>query len=166
VLPPVDVDDPSLFSAMAQRCDTDWRTGTPAGRRRAHLLLAQMLLHLEASLPPPCHTASSDHAMAMLARQVRENPSQRRSVQELAEEAGLSRSQLTRRFTRATGLSPEAFFIQARIDRGRHLLAETQLSLSAIAQSLGYCDTYYFCRQFKSITKQTPGQYRTGRTMR
>ena len=98
----------------------------------------------------------------MLARQVRENPGHRRSVQDLAEEAGLCRSQLTRRFIRAMGMSPEAFLIQARIDRARHLLSETQLSISAIADSLGYCDTYYFCRQFKLVTRRTPGQYRAG----
>jgi AraC-like DNA-binding protein len=159
---PVDVADPGFFNAIARRCDTDWREGTPAGQRRAQMLLGQMLLHLDAAPVPRGRTPASDPLVEMLGRRVRENPGQRRSVQELAEEAGLCRSQLTRRFIRATGLSPEAFLIQMRIDRARHLLTETQLPIAAVAQSLGYCDMYYFCRQFKAVTKRTPGRYRLG----
>jgi AraC-like DNA-binding protein len=163
-MPPVDVSDPGFFDALARRCDMDWREGNEDGERRAKLSLAQMLLHLAA---PPAPTrgrsVASDEAVAMLVRRVREDPGQRRSVQEMADEAGISRSQLARRFIRATGLSPEAFLIQARVERARHLLSETQLPLAAIAQSLGYCDAYYFCRQFKSVTGQTPGRYRDAR---
>jgi transcriptional regulator GlxA family with amidase domain len=122
-----------------------------------------MLLHLGADSGRPGSLDISDPLIAKLTREVRETPGQRRSVQELAEQAGLSRSQLTRRFTRATGLSPEAFLIHARIDRSRYLLRETPMPVAAIAQSLGYCDTFYFCRQFKAITHQTPSRFRAGR---
>jgi hypothetical protein len=45
---------------MARRCDTNWREGSQAGRRRAQMLLAQMLLHLGASPAPQGRTATSD----------------------------------------------------------------------------------------------------------
>lgn len=54
--------------------------------------------------------------------------------------------------------------IRARIERARHLMRESPLSLKQIAATLGYTDVYFFHRQFKAVTGLTPGQWRRRET--
>jgi AraC family transcriptional regulator, arabinose operon regulatory protein len=163
-VPPIDVQDAGYFHSLVRRCEIDWRHGNETGKQCAQNLVRQMLLHLQATLESNDGDSDSDQRVAKVIQQVRQNSGFRRSVQQLADDANLSRSQLTRRFIRAVRMSPEAFLIQARVDRARFLLGETRMSMESVAESLGYCDMYYFYRQFKSVTGQTPGQFRGAAT--
>lgn len=78
----------------------------------------------------------------------------------LAREVGLSLSVLRRHFKRATGLSLHAYALQCRVSRAREMLAETQLPVKVIAETLGYGDEYFFSRQFRQLTGVPPVKYR------
>ncbi|HCD33774.1 MAG TPA: hypothetical protein DER01_15290 [Phycisphaerales bacterium] len=58
------------------------------------------------------------------------------------------------------GISPQRHLMESRIHRARHLLIETDWSITRIAQVMGYNDVYFFSRQFKQITGQTPSSVR------
>ncbi len=47
-----------------------------------------------------------------------------------------------------------------RIERARRLLLESDRSLAGIAEELGYCDQYFFNRQFKRVTGISPARFR------
>ena len=56
----------------------------------------------------------------------------------------------------------EKYYIFQRIERVKELLSYGELTLSQIANVLGYSSTAYLSSQFKSITGITPSQFRTG----
>ena len=145
------VRDAVFFSALARRCAASYRQGTAVAHRQSAALVAQMLLHLWAEAEQLV-TSVMDSRISAAVELIREEPGRRCTVAEMAQKAGLSRSQFTRQFTTATGLSPERFFIQARIERATQLLHETSMTISQIADALGYRDVFYFSRQFRQIT--------------
>lgn len=78
-------------------------------------------------------------------------------------------STLERRFIRLLGHTPHEEIIQVKLQRVMELLAETNLSLAAIAARTGFKYPEYLCTVFKKKTGLTPGQYRlqvTGRRIR
>ena len=151
---PVDgirVRDAVFFSALVRRCVASYQLGTTVSRQQSSALVAQLLLHLCAEAEQPI-TAVMDSRISAAVEFIREEPGHRCTVVEMAQKVGLSRSQFTRQFTVATGLSPERFLIQARIERATQLLCETSMTISQIADALGYRDVFYFSRQFRQIT--------------
>jgi AraC family transcriptional regulator, arabinose operon regulatory protein len=163
VVPPgrwCDVRDQVLLSALARRCDTGYRRGDPLGERQSRLCLEQILCLLwEDSIHPA--PGPVDVALDEITQAIRQDPSRRWSVAELADRAALSRAQFTRRFTGHTGLSPVRYLIQARIERARQLLAETNMSVTTVAMTLGYTDIAYFSRQYKRHTGHPPRHTRS-----
>jgi AraC-like DNA-binding protein len=78
----------------------------------------------------------------------------------LASGLGMSVTTLRRRFRRAAGLPPHAYLLERRAAAARHLLAETDLPIKAVAERLGYHDVFFFTRQFRRQTGFSPGLYR------
>jgi len=80
----------------------------------------------------------------------------------LAELAGLCRisvRQLTRGFRTSRGTSLGDHMARVRLERAQQLLA-TDLSIKAIALTLGFSSPSAFCYAFRRDTGETPGQYR------
>lgn len=82
------------------------------------------------------------------------------NITDLAEELGVSSRSLNRRFKNATGLSPSLYLQQQRLNTARELLRTSNLSISEVANAVGYSDSDYFCRRFRDAMKQTPSAYR------
>ena len=82
------------------------------------------------------------------------------SVKDLAKRASYSPAHFSSLFKKVTGQTVEAVIVQARIDKARQLLRRSNLSIGQVAEAAGYRDVYFFSRQFKLKTGQTPTQYR------
>ena len=82
------------------------------------------------------------------------------SLGRLAGEAHLSKYHFARVFQEATGLSPWAYVLEARIRRAKALLEEEDLPLSQVALEAGFCDQSHLTKAFKKAEGTTPGQYR------
>ncbi|MBB6430139.1 helix-turn-helix domain-containing protein [Algisphaera agarilytica] len=91
---------------------------------------------------------------------IHEKPGHQLTVADLAEDAGYSPDHFSRIFRSLTGRSPQAAMIHARLDRARHLLRSTPMSISQIAEALEYSDAFFFSRQFKKFVGESPTQYR------
>jgi AraC-like DNA-binding protein len=83
-------------------------------------------------------------------------------VARIAADAGMPVSTFRRRFAAATGCSPQAFALAARLERARQLLADTDADIAAIAARLGYRDVFFFSRQFRQAIGMPPATYRRG----
>jgi len=153
------VRDAVFFTALARRCELSYWLGGDMARRQSAALIAQMLLHLCAEAEQPA-SAVMDLRISAAVELIQEEPGRRWPVAELARRVGLSRSQFTRRFAHDTGLAPERFLIQARIQRATRLLHETDMSIGQIADALGYCDVFHFSRQYRQLTGQTASAQR------
>lgn len=82
-------------------------------------------------------------------------------VDQLASEAGLSRSSLFSKFKALTGVTPNEFIRNQRLKRAAILLREQpELPIVEIAERLGFGSSVYFCRIFKSHYGVSPTRYR------
>ena len=77
----------------------------------------------------------------------------------MAEFFGYSEKYLIRLFKRNTGQSPLQYLITKKIQRAQEMLANSDMTVKAIAATLHY-DYYYFLRLFRKKTGMTPNQFR------
>lgn len=68
---------------------------------------------------------------------------------------------LSNLFSEVEGTTIEKYFISQRIEKVKELLVYDELSLSEIANQLGYSSTAYLSSQFKKITGLTPTFYKS-----
>lgn len=64
-------------------------------------------------------------------------------------------------FKKHTGVSPNAYLIDLRIQNACRLLKDTSESVADIAAKVGYADPYYFSRIFSKKTGVSPLKFRT-----
>ncbi len=82
------------------------------------------------------------------------------SVEDIASAASVSRTTLFRIFRSELNTTPVDYLISFRLMQAKRLLLETDLSVSAIARSVGYEDSLYFSRAFVKNTGISPTDYR------
>ncbi len=78
----------------------------------------------------------------------------------LSRVAGMSRSSLHRQFKLQAGMTVTDYVSQLRIGNACALLINTDKPVALIADDVGYQNLANFNRQFKSLKKQTPRQFR------
>lgn len=106
-------------------------------------------------------SGSRPPAFAVAAREIlRETVGSPPAIADLAEDVGVHPSHLTRTFRRHFGRTPGEYARHLRFQRAARLLAGTDRSLAAIAQSAGYADQSHFTRDFRRRTGSTPGAHR------
>lgn len=81
-------------------------------------------------------------------------------IEDLAAQAGLSRTTLTRRFTDLVGEAPMTYLTHWRMTLAARLLHETDLGLAAVARRVGYASPFAFSHAFKREFGVAPGRYR------
>lgn len=69
-------------------------------------------------------------------------------------------STFRRRFTAATGMSPQAWTLHARMARAREMLLADHRPVAEIAGELGYDDPAFFGRQFRRHAGRPPAAWR------
>jgi len=99
--------------------------------------------------------------VASIALQMQENPKEITSVSGIALKAGYSTDHFTRTFKKIMGCSPQQFLVNARITKAKSMLLDSGLTIKEIADQLGYCNAYFFSRQFKTMTDHTPSEFRS-----
>ena len=82
------------------------------------------------------------------------------TLDELAQQAGLSRTALAERFRDAMGDTPLNHLRVLRMQRATRLLAETDHKLEAVAAEVGYQDAFSFSKVFKRTVGMSPKAFR------
>ena len=78
----------------------------------------------------------------------------------LAELAGLSQSHYCRAFKASTGVAPYQWQLQARVERAKDLLLNTNDCLEDVAEATGFADAVHFGRTFRKMIGVTPAAWR------
>ena len=81
------------------------------------------------------------------------------SVEQLAADAGLSRSQLHRRMKELTGITPSDFIRNLRLEQAARLLRERKANISQVAYTLGFNTPGNFSKAFKQHFGMSPTEY-------
>lgn len=82
------------------------------------------------------------------------------SIDMIADFVSLSRSTIQHEYKKAFGTSVSRDVIAARVNRAKHYLFSTTLTVGSIAELCGYNSTSFFIRQFKSVVGKSPTEYR------
>lgn len=88
---------------------------------------------------------------------------ERVDLETLAALAGLSQSHYSRAFKASTGVAPYQWQLQARVERAKDLLLNTNGRLEDIAEATGFADAVHFGRTFRRMTGATPIAWRMDR---
>ena len=80
------------------------------------------------------------------------------SVERLAAEYGLSRSQLHKKLKKSIGKSVSQFIREVRLDEGLKLLLEHDRTVSQVAYEVGFSSPTYFNTCFKAYFGYSPGE--------
>ncbi|WP_055296486.1 AraC family transcriptional regulator [Coprococcus sp. AF99-45] len=85
---------------------------------------------------------------------------ERISLERLAAEANISKSEALRCFKRGIGTTPVKYLIDYRLERAKELLCKTNDTIIRVAADVGIDNTSYFVRIFKKMYGMTPGAFR------
>ena len=83
------------------------------------------------------------------------------SIKEIVDALGISSAYLLKIFKLKTGLSPKQYMTALRINSARKLLTETNLTITQVANSLGFDDVLSFSRFFRKKEGISPKEYRS-----
>ncbi|MDR0597596.1 MAG: helix-turn-helix domain-containing protein [Treponema sp.] len=120
-----------------------------------HIIVERMSAQLF-SFQGMCHAS----VLRKAERFIWENYTRKISLQEIAAAAGLSAPYFSTIFKEEMGENLSSYLNRLRVDKARHMLAETDISLAEIAASCGFEDQSWFSKIFKSFTGISPGKYR------
>ncbi len=147
-------------------------TGEPAGQNVQMTALTTALLlaiaqaggvkNADLPLPPaPSVLAKRDDRLARQAVQyIHQHLSRPLPVGEIAEFFAVSPRHLNRLLRAYTGVSPQEYVEQARLDRARTLLLRTDDPIKQVALLAGYADVAHFTRAFGRRFGCPPGVFR------
>jgi len=120
------------------------------------LLLADMLGHQRSRLTSPDETRFIGEAKVRLQTDF----GAAIDYPALARQLGVSYETFRKRFSAVTGTSPHQYRLRAIIQEAVRLLHQRPHTNAELADQLGFCNEFYFSRQFKEHTGLTPRQFR------
>jgi len=89
--------------------------------------------------------------------------SARPTLVKAAYDAGLRPAYFSRRFRQVTGVTFAAWNARVRVEEAKRLLDALDLSMTAVAASVGYLDVTTFARVFRRHEGRCPREYRRSR---
>ena len=138
----------------------------PAGKLYAESLAQTLLLHLLQNYSTARFKQKkssgglSGYKLRRVTEFIHENLEQDLTLAEIAEAAGLSQFHFARAFRRTTGLTPQQYITQKRIERAKNLLAEGDLPLVEVSLRAGFKNQSHFTTLFRKFTRVTPKAWR------
>ena len=122
--------------------------------------LIGMMYSLERNIELRSRNQSHVDMNAKAQLRIREALESSLTIQQVAEEMGVSYSNFRKLFKEHTGLSPATYQQDLRLMRAKELLSTTDLSIKEIAYRLNFDSPDYFSAKFKSKTGQKPSDLR------
>ncbi len=135
----------ALFNAVT--------TGAPLHPEAALLALIAKLLR-----PSRAERSAVNARVDMARERIDDDPTAELTLTKLAADAGLSRYQFLRAFSRLTGLPPHAYLLQRRVQRARQLV-RSGLPLAEAAAASGFADQSHMTRCFVRSLGLMPGAF-------
>jgi AraC-like DNA-binding protein len=131
--------------------------------RLMELLFIEVLRRYATQLPASAKglfAALNDPIVGRALQFVHADPTRRWTVDDLAREAGASRTVLGERFNAVMGQAPIEYVTSWRMQLAADRIRNSGDSLAAIAADIGYESEAAFNRAFKRVTGVTPGRWR------
>jgi len=124
------------------------------------ILIIRLMRSTSLAVPAEPQLASGNRQCAAVKRYIDLHFKEALTLEQLAEDAHMNKYYLSHAFKREYGVSPINYMISRRIEESKYLLAETDLSMSQIAQLLGFSSLSYFSQTFRRTQSVSPMEYR------
>ena len=124
------------------------------------ILIIRLMRNIALAVPTESQVVSGNRQCASVKRYIDLHFKEALTLEQLAEDAHMNKYYLSHAFKREYGISPINYMITKRVEESKYLLAETDLSMSQIAQLLGFSSLSYFSQVFRRTQKTTPMEYR------
>lgn len=123
------------------------------------LLIEAMRSTTAGSAPPGLLRGLGDERLAVALKQMHAHIDRPWSVTQLAKAAALSRSTFFERFARTVGVAPMEYLLAWRMEIAKDLLARDELTVSEVAERVGYGSSSAFSVAFSRHVGQPPSRY-------
>ena len=131
----------------------------PGEVRLSHKLGGVLTALLDDSAPPDAPD-NPDSPIGTAIHFIREHYSEPITLEDVAQSVHMSQYHFSRLFKRECGYSPHEYIILVRLNRAKHLLKTTDLSVKSIAQSVGYQNVTTFSNAFSNRVGLAPSVFR------
>jgi AraC-like DNA-binding protein len=116
---------------------------------------------LEFNLSESTKSTFADSWVAEAKRELEANLEQPIDWENLSRKCGMSYESFRKKFRESTGIAPARYRDERRIAAASGMLIQhQQLTLRAVAHSLGFCDEYNFSKRFKQMKGCSPKEFR------
>ena len=111
-------------------------------------------------MPVPSNGGLSGHILRRVQEFINENLEEDMGLAEIAAVAGLSQFHFARSFRKTTGMTPQQYLMQQRIERAKELLSRADLPIVEVSLRTGFKNQSHFTTLFRKMTKLTPKTWR------
>ncbi|MEM6844947.1 MAG: AraC family transcriptional regulator [Bacteroidota bacterium] len=125
--------------------------------------LLQIIAYFTAPSEEKIHTHRDSFLVEKTVEYIYQNLANNIDFQQLAQSFNLSYSRYRSVFKQATGLAPQQFLINERIECAKRLLRNTEMDIKEIAYKSGFQSAPYFSRIFQQKTGNSPSTERLRR---
>ena len=124
------------------------------------LLIKHICQMLKANNIPPISMDIHSPMVERAKKYIQQNAKASTTIKSISQHLFVSESTLRTSFLRETGITMGQYIGTQIVNQAKKLLEQTSRSIGEISATLGYCDQFYFSRQFKKETGMTPSAYR------
>lgn len=122
--------------------------------------LIGMMYSLERNIELKTRSQAHVEMISKARLRIRESLESPLTIQQIAEDMGVSYSNFRKLFKEHTGLSPATYQQDLRLQRAKELLTTTNMSIKEIAYQLNFESPDYFSAKFKAKTGRKPSEMR------
>ena len=154
------------IAALMMALHADLEDGQPAGPLYGEMLAATLAAYLvkrfsirpvtakraAGGLPKATLKRVLEYISAHLGNEIR--------LETLASIAGMSQHHFSELFRHSTGVSPYQYVIGQRVELGKQMLRDTDLTILEIGLATGFADQSHFTKIFRRVARVTPRDYR------
>lgn len=158
------IEELGRLAAMVAELEEEMRSRPPAYRFMATMHFMGIIGFLSRCYGRlPAREVRPVTQMSELLSYMERNYTQPLTVEDLTRVAHMSQSSLFRTFRQVMGRSPMDYLIHLRIGKAAQLLQRSSMRIREVSDAVGFTDSNYFTRQFRSITGVSPRDYRRPR---
>lgn len=130
---------------------------TVQGVRNLH---DEMVLDYTEKMRKICQSNTNSRHIKACKEYIYSHIKERITIEDLADELGVSASYLSRLFKKETGDSVSVYIRRQKIELAKNLLRYSEYSMIDIANRLSFSSQSHFTQQFRELVGMTPKKYR------
>lgn len=157
-------DSDGKIKRLIQRMEQEFSANNTGSMELLRCYLTEALVLMVRATEKAEHTRQLHKATNAMVEHLAAHYDKPFSLITMSRDLGYSPQYLSALFHKDTGLSIQSYVQQLRIQRAKELLLSGDLSITQIAQVVGYTDSKHFSRVFRKLAGLSPRSFRsTGR---